>query len=405
MPFYLTEQVVSDSVQSYYGLELDELVYSTHNKRAHGAYHSGGAFAKMSSWNRFKPGRVDVDVNWFGTIYPFHDPIVPDSVPVNPLKISDLPTTPSWESMHSTLATYGPTAVRRARPGKEIGGAFQFLVELRDLPRRPGRALLRAGVPGAIRDAQKFVATMAALGSEYLNVAFGWKPFVSDLQSLYETHTRLDKELDNLRRNHGKAQRRRRTIVNSRVTNDTYTQTTGLGYWSGVHRAPNNSPFTPSGVHSVFTQTVVENHIWFAGRFRTYVPYMGTSEWTGAATRALYGLNVTPEHLYQVIPWSWLVDWFTNVGAVISNLSSNAAGNLFMDYGFLMQRRKETTSVSQDYTCSALNIATSVTHEYGWESKTRIMASPFGFGLKYDDLTGYQKSILAALGLSRANLK
>jgi hypothetical protein len=367
----------------------------------------------MSTWSEFRSGRVDLVMDWFGNDYQYHDIIVPNEVSERPLTMEDLPTPLSQSEINSKLATYGAEAVRRARPGKEIGGAFQFLVELRDLPKRPLRQLLRAGDPTAIQQGLRYVDSMKKLGSEYLNVAFGWKPFVQDIQALHKASTTLANALGELARNHGRSSRRRRTIVNSETEDVSETITNGYSLFAGTKYGPGGL-LVQAGRNSTRVSTKTTRRVWFAGRFSTYVPDMGQSGWTKKATRALYGGLITPDHLYQVVPWSWLINYGNNWGAVLSNLSDNASGHLMMDYGYLMQTLKVVESKSIDISWgggsdfiykSGYPGATQCSVESGWESKTRIIATPYGFGTKYDDLSGYQKSILAALGISRVKFR
>jgi hypothetical protein len=114
------------------------------------------------------------------------------------------------------------------------------------------------------------------------------------------------------------------------------------------------------------------------------------------------GLTLTPEHLWNLTPWSWALDWFANTGSVLSNISDYANAGLVMRYGYIM----ETTYVSDTYTmegavrtdgvpfiCPPLTLVT--------ETKVRQQANPFGFGVSFESLSGFQLSILSALGISR----
>jgi hypothetical protein len=158
-------------------------------------------------------------------------------------------------------------------------------------------------------------------------------------------------------------------------------------------------------------ETIVKEKVWFVGRFRYFIPDIGTSQWSKRATRALFGVNPTPETLYNLLPWSWLFDWFGNIGDIMSNISSNAVDNLTADYAYIMrtvETTKRYTSISywntlggegQFYNIpggSAVLVAVDSTI-----SKTRAAASPFGFGATFGGLSPYQMGIAAALGISR----
>jgi hypothetical protein len=119
---------------------------------------------------------------------------------------------------------------------------------------------------------------------------------------------------------------------------------------------------------------------------------------------------LTPELLWELAPWSWAVDWFTNTGDVINNISQFAGSGLVLRYGYLMEESIVTDIYSLEghswksglagrpNTLSRVKIPNSV---YITHVKQRIRANPYGFGVTWDALSAFQLSILAALGISR----
>jgi hypothetical protein len=144
---------------------------------------------------------------------------------------------------------------------------------------------------------------------------------------------------------------------------------------------------------------------WFSGAFSYGMPLNSTSRggMTSLAEKAkkLFGISLTPDVLWELTPWSWAVDWFTNTGDVLSNLSDAVSLGLVMHYGYMM----EHTLHSYTYTLDGC------THEgksiqlapvtLAVETKKRMHANPFGFGVSWDSLSPFQLSIAAALGISR----
>jgi hypothetical protein len=143
--------------------------------------------------------------------------------------------------------------------------------------------------------------------------------------------------------------------------------------------------------------------VWFTATFRTHIPKLPEILSDKAAVNRMkariMGLNLTPSTIWNALPWSWLIDYFGNVGHVLSNLSTGAVGDVVSTNAYVM--RHLVTRASQDsFGCLAndtqlMGTITSVT-----ETKSRVIANPFGFGLS-PDLTGRQYAILAALGISR----
>lgn len=119
----------------------------------------------------------------------------------------------------------------------------------------------------------------------------------------------------------------------------------------------------------------------------------------------LYGLRPSPSVVYNAVPWSWLVDWFTNLGHVIENVEPGVADRLAADYFYVMRKRSrvKTREASGTFYRSpdGSPVSIHVSQVAASVSKTRISGSPFGFDVKQEDLNGTQLAILGALGLSR----
>jgi len=293
----------------------------------------------------------------------------------------------------SFLNGKGATGWKRTRPGNPVAGAGQFLGELRDLPSIPLRNLRKLNF-------------FRGLGHEYLNVQFGWKPFVNDLKKMYQVYTELDKRLAQLKRDNGRAIRRHVSLEESTDTSTTTTSSNDMAaFWP-----------TPNGIvgsvqkSTLLTQSTSYTKTWYAARYRYYIPEINSSQWTKRATRVLYGINPSPEIVWELLPWSWLIDWFSNVGDIVSNLSTNAVDNLVADYAYVMQHTRVET---QYMATGQLGAASS---KFGWrklaypaasltesvEWKRRQWATPYGFGVDFGTLSPYQVSILGALGMSRS---
>jgi len=366
------------------------LIVSENHKRLKGTDY-GGPFLVQHALKQVDPSEGRYSYSFFGSEQ-FNSRFIPSAGSF--ALVPSLPTLASWSTEQSTLYSKGATGFKRARPGNPVANAGQWLAELRDLPTLPLRLLAR-------------LRNFRALGSEYLNVQFGWKPFVGDLIKMYQLYQQLDKHLAQIARDNKRAIRRRRTI--SDTTDSTSTTSNFPTGWGAFFPAP------PTGIGATFsssltTQVVTKEKIWFVGSFQYYIPDVGSSQWTRRATAALFGLNPTPSLLWEVLPWSWLIGYFSNVGDAISNASSNAVDNLVANYAYVMRQ----TSVTTTYTA----VGTAPSGSFGgqkWSggtfsstgstllmTKSRARASPYGFGVEFGSLSAYQLSILGALGLSRS---
>lgn len=318
----------------------------------------------------------------------------------------------------AALPGYYASGYAKARPGNPVASVGQFIGELHSLPAIPGKALFPRkwrfnGIPtGPIRTlpARLFAAltNFRALGSEYLNVQFGWKPFVSDLRKMYYLWQTLDQRMAQLVRENGRNIRRRVTLEKDESVD---TSSTVFTYpYANVYGAP---PTYMSGTTIYTTRQKTSTRIWFSAGFRYYIPDVGSSLWTARAKASLFGAIPTPEVVWELLPWSWLIDWFSNVGDVVSNLSVNAVDNLVTNYSFTMKEYSvETTHsayVSHGASSGFYNWP-AVSHTFSstdsLTTKARLGGgNPFGLNVQLADLSPYQLSILAALGLSRSKVR
>lgn len=291
----------------------------------------------------------------------------------------------------SEMAQLGTTAIALCKPTTPTASLAAALGELRrdGLPHIPMLHSLRERT----RLAKK-------AGDEYLNVQFGWVPLISDVRKIAYAIKHSDRILKQYERNVGKGVRRRFVFPTITIEEDFVPGTAGSPYPVG----PPLSCFDDyNGELTGHRTTVTET--WFSGSFTYWIPTAYDSRLNilkqAALANKLFGITPTPEVLWQLSPWSWAVDWFTDIGDVLSNVSDWAAQGLVMQYGYLMQTKR----ITDTYTLSGIKPkgydAMTTSLSFTSITKQRVKADPFGFGVSWDDLSPYQLSIAAALGLSR----
>jgi hypothetical protein len=118
----------------------------------------------------------------------------------------------------------------------------------------------------------------------------------------------------------------------------------------------------------------------------------------------LLGSRITPETLWNLTPWSWLVDWVFNIGDVLSNLSAFSNDGLVMRRGYVMRHE----NLTHDYTLTGIRFMNGynpgmIYQRFSTETKIRRSASPYGFSASWPDFSPRQLAILAALGITRGN--
>jgi len=296
-------------------------------------------------------------------------------------------------SSDASLRQKGSTAVARSIPTNPVADAGTFIGELKSgLPKLVGKELFKS----RLKDYRK-------VGSEYLNIEFGWKPLVSDLQKFGQAAVESERIIEQLHRDSGKNIHRKFAFPDDVVTTSKVS----------VNRAISGSivsiyPYClhNAGGGTLTTTTKVTTKTWFSGCFTYHLNLGNTLQdriaRNAAEARKLFGVELTPETVWNLAPWSWAVDWEGNIGDVLHNVSRFSQDGLVMRYGYIMQQK--TAEIDYSLTWSGrLNGSpkTNLRARVVAESKIRRRATPFGFGFDMTALTGRQSAILGALGISR----
>lgn len=298
---------------------------------------------------------------------------------------------PYVPSSDEELNEAGATAIARCKPTNSPADLSVALAEL-----------VREGLPKALGSLFWRDKTLSArnAGGEYLNYEFGWKPMVSDILNTAKAVIDADRIIYQYRRDAGRVVRRRYEFPIESDSDITL-------YMSNVnvHCAPSGYNMFRSGspTGKVMRYRETTRRRWFSGAFTYYLPDANHASWLNAPAEArhLLGLSLTPDTIWNLSPWSWAIDWFTNAGDVISNFSDFAVDGLVLRYGYIMEHTvtKDTYVFEGDTGLTGPTRPPSLTLVS--ETKIRKRANPFGFGVTWDGLTNRQNAILAALGLSR----
>lgn len=281
----------------------------------------------------------------------------------------------------------GATAVSRTIPTNPTFSAAAAIGELREgLPSIPGKSVLRAGVrPKGTAD-------------EFLNFQFGILPTVSDAKKLLEAHKNSEKILAQLYRDSGRLVRRRMSFP-SEVTEET-TTATGVYPWGPGRLVTSN---TSSGTRVTTTRT--ERKFWFSGGYTYLFPKQEGWHRKIAELEKVYGVIPDAADLWQLTPWSWAVDWVSNAGDLIQNMTSFSQDNLVMRHGYIMCKTTQVVTETWQGSFNFHGVWSPV--ELRCTSKTvvkqRKRATPYGFGLDAGKFSTRQKAIIAALGISRGS--
>lgn len=346
----------------------------------------GGEFSTTKSWMdpvKDSSMTVSANVNGVQRVRNYTGPILP----INP---TTMPFPGSLQTSDDDLMKLGATAVARCKPTNSVADAATFLGELwKDrLPDLPGSSTWRDRT-----------LTSRNAGEEFLNTEFGWLPLVSDVKSFARAVTTAQTVLAQYERDAGKVVRRRYNFPEQRTTN-----VEDMKIYNPSYLGVDDSTFYIGNPADTVRTIETVRRQWFSGAFTYGLPsgYDSRNALDRYALMAdkVYGTSLTPEVLWELAPWSWAVDWFSNTGDVISNISDWSADGLVMVYGYMMEHTIHKHTYTQSFSGyngnPAVSPVTMVT-----ETKVRKRANPFGFGLTWDGLSPLQAAIAAAIGLTR----
>jgi hypothetical protein len=375
----------------------ESLNHPQYRKQVGGAGDIGGNFVTRKTYVSSPAAPVPqigefppTNPNGTGFAYTYKGPVLPVA-----------PTFLAWppfaESSNAVLDAWGAKAIALCKPTNSVSDMLTALGEVytEGLPHIVGSHLWEARTKRAIRKGS---------ASDYLSYEFGWKPVASDIQDFAKSVVNAEAILTQYERDSGRTVRRRWSFPPEESQQTTLYRSSDTVYLPVSTTAMYKSPAVTGFVYRIRKTSVRR---WFSGSFTYYLP-QGNSpkdKFAGAIQDAkkLYGITPTPETVWNLTPWSWAVDWFSNVGSVLSNISDWAIDGLVMRHGYIMEHsRVDDTYVyigdnglrSPSLRPEMLTLTAEV--------KKRRQASPYGFGITWSGFKPRQLAILAALGITKS---
>jgi hypothetical protein len=275
------------------------------------------------------------------------------------------------------VSYYLTKLLANANPSRPDVNVPVFLFELKDFPRmlkELGDVLARRIKP-----------SMVAGG--YLSYSFGWAPLFGDLLKLLQLQKAIDNRIKLLRQyERGKRQKRKLGF-------NTYS----LGQLSENHDLGN--------VRLTYNRQFSEK-VWATYRITLATSLPRTADALQAlAARQVLGLNFSMATLWEALPWSWLIDYFANIGEFLEASRDNIP--------FRIERVNIMVNSRIEYQLSSLSVTPGRENlpickvspgYYLAERKTRMLPSylsptPF-FGGRF--FTPHMRGILSSLATASA---
>jgi hypothetical protein len=340
------------------------------------------------------------------------------------------PVGPSYETMDSrgfssftNLSQYHTQAWDRTKPIISKGNLAQFIYELRDLPRQLQTTanLLSNRWVDLTRGHGKHGLMLPYMqprevADQFINHEFGWKPFIGDIVKLLHVYNHSIEYIANLVRDNGVFVRRRRVLEESDVVTNFPFASRSMTQPDSDQTGPDGTPLcqilsSPAGSGTGYCHftTRTRKRVWAVGSFKYYRPELDPALFDGNSfdllnslhrLLTLYGARISPTLLYKITPWTWAIDWFTNLGKHIERFDDFVQDGIVSRYLFVMNHEEMFYTKT-----SILNFFSgpiTLNFERHFFLKQREVAdSPYGFGTPWNTMTPRQWAILGALGITR----
>lgn len=286
------------------------------------------------------------------------------------------------------LNALGTTAWSRCAPNKPSADLATFIGEAREgFPSAVGLSLT-----GKARARRAVNA-----GDEYLNIEFGWKPLLRDVRSFAAAVKNSEEILQAYRRKSGILLRRKYefppiTSVNQEEFTNRYARPLLAGALYGTY---------PSGKLTRTTESIRKQ--WFTASFMYSAPRGKTPDSWLSGANALLGARLSPNMLWNIAPWSWAADWVANIGDIAANMSYIGSDGLVAHHAYIMEHASvtETNHLFLPSPYKTYSGPQTFVQVFKGETKRRLNATPYGFGLNWNGFNSKQLGIIGALGISK----
>lgn len=269
-------------------------------------------------------------------------------------------------------------AMASSHPGEPAVSVPNFLFELKDMP---GMLKHLAGKLG-----KKFPKRPPkSAADDYLAYTFGWAPLISDIMSIYDVAKWCDSRARYIRRirSHGFATRRGQRGSDSvaHTLNSFSYNSRGEGF---------------SGTANY--DTVARAWVTTRWRLNQNLPLDSfISNERHRLLAAALGLDIGFQTFWDAMPWTWLVDYFTDLSSIIS-VHKNRSGFVFA--GGCAMENIEVRGIVTPKQYAPLHLGTVV---QSYSSKRRVLSSPTLADVGINFLSGRQLATLTALFVSRSS--
>lgn len=315
------------------------------------------------------------------------------------------------DKLSGLIAATLPTARRYtlARNVFELKDLPRSVISLRETLRDLSQSI--STLPSSVQRAIYLAQSPKHIPGEYLSFWFGWVTTFKAVKDLIEAPSKIAKEVNFLISRRGIPTTLRRTQK----------------YKDGVLTSPGwtYQPSTFSGTLWTETALTPETVSTFETEIRLVIncifdfPGVGVPQIRSSLLDRKWGVAPTASDVYQVIPWTWLFDWFTGLGNYVDAIDIVNTDKNTINWGIVsaVSRGKHRTTHRTYYdnlqsyafrhnggtintTTQLTRVNTTTESIVDWTVHIR-KGVPDGFGLrqtlKPSTMSTYQGSIISAL--------
>lgn len=288
-------------------------------------------------------------------------------------------------------------AVARSNPSRPLVDIPVFLWELHEVPlllRNTFKWLLllnsRNGLTaqGIIRRGFEGVSLDSEIAGQYLAWQFGWKPLISDLWRILTFTDVIAKRVRELEQLYERGITRRISLESNTIVS------TGRYPSSGSQNCSYSGGSLAISGYTPWTST---RSTWATVRWKASGKVPTPDHLHRLALRSALGLNVDFATLWEIIPWSWLIDWFGSFGDYLES-KRNYVGGTVESINIMRHSKVRLT-----YVVTAKPSYVSVTSNgyIHWERKRRVVSVTPAPEFRIPILQRRQWGILSSLAIQK----
>jgi hypothetical protein len=225
----------------------------------------------------------------------------------------------------------------RTLPSSRRLTIFRSVAELKDLPRsvvslQQAVRLFSQSIRHLPKDVVRIIYSATAskqVPAQYLSYWFGWRLLYNDAVNMLFRPKLIAKEVNYL------LQRRGKPTTFRTITKELGSVTTTPGWDYGSPNTLLALNETLPASNATVTSHTREHELRLVLNATFDFPHVGVPALKNQLFLEKIGLSPSASDLYNLIPWTWLLDWFTGLGNYIDLVDTiNRADDLY-NWGFL----------------------------------------------------------------------